>query len=71
MVKQVDAAAELFAADKIGLVGVGGGVLHPWGNEPGLRSPLADLLALAGCTLTCRPCRLFIIVAPRNQRQAR
>jgi hypothetical protein len=60
MAKRVDAAAELFAADYVGLVDVGAGVLA-LGERPDLRSPLADLVALAACTLTGRPCRLFII----------
>jgi len=62
MAAQMDAAAEVFDADEIGLVDVGGDVLT-LGTEPGLRSPLADLLALAACTLTGRPCQL-LVVAP-------
>jgi hypothetical protein len=60
MAEQVNAAADLFDADAIGLVDVGGDVLTQ-GNEPGLRSPLADLLTLAACTRTRRPCQLLVI----------
>jgi hypothetical protein len=57
---QLNAAADLFNADEITLVDVGGDVLS-LGIEPGLRSPLADLLALAGSTMTGRPCQLLVI----------
>jgi len=60
MAAQVDAAADLDNADRVGLVDVGGDVLTR-GNEPGLRSPLADLLALAACTRTGRPCQVLVI----------
>jgi len=60
MTEQVEAAADLFDADEIGLVDVGGDVLTS-GTEAGLCSPLADLLALAACTLTGRPCQLLVI----------
>jgi hypothetical protein len=60
LAEQVDAAADLFGADELRLVDVGGDVLT-LGNEPGLRSPLADLLTLAACTRTGRPCQLLVI----------
>jgi hypothetical protein len=60
MAAQMEAAADLLGADEIGLVDVGGDVLT-LGTEPGLRSPLADLLALAACTRTGRPCKLLVI----------
>jgi hypothetical protein len=59
MAAQIEAAAKLFGADDLALVDVGGDVLTT-GTEPGLRSPLADLLALAACTLTGRPVRLLV-----------
>ena len=49
----------MFGADEIGLVDVGGDVLTV-GAGPGIRSPLADLLALAACVTTGRPCRLLV-----------
>jgi hypothetical protein len=61
MAAQVDAAADLFGFDfeQITLVDVGGDALTT-GSEPGLRSPLADLLALAACALTDRPVQLLV-----------
>jgi hypothetical protein len=60
MSSQIDAAADHFDADSLCLVDVGGDVLAQ-GGEPGLRSPLADLLALAACTLTGRPCQMLVL----------
>ncbi|MGH3777424.1 MAG: DUF1152 domain-containing protein [Pseudonocardiaceae bacterium] len=59
MAAQLDAAASLFDADGLALVDVGGDALTR-GTEAGLRSPLADLLAIAACTLTGRPVQLLI-----------
>jgi hypothetical protein len=59
MTEQIRAAADLFDADGIDLVDVGGDVLTV-GKEPGIRSPLADLLALAACAAAGRPCRLLV-----------
>ncbi len=59
MAVQVDAAADLFGVEQITLVDVGGDALTT-GSEPGLRSPLADLLALAACTRTDRPAQLVV-----------
>jgi hypothetical protein len=62
MAGQIQESADLFGADGITLVDVGGDVLT-LGDEAGIRSPLADLLALAACTLIGRPCQL-LVVAP-------
>jgi hypothetical protein len=62
MALQLSATAELFAADTLTLVDVGGDVLTD-GKDPGLRSPLADQLALAACLRTGLPTRL-VIAAP-------
>ncbi|MGH8571965.1 MAG: DUF1152 domain-containing protein [Gammaproteobacteria bacterium] len=59
MAAQVNAAADLFGVAQITLVDVGGDALTT-GSEPGLRSPLADLLALAACTRTERPAQLMV-----------
>ncbi len=59
MATQIDAAAAYFAADDIVLVDVGGDALTD-GADPGLRSPLADQLALAACVLVGRPARLVV-----------
>ena len=48
MATQLLATAELFEADTLTLVDLGGDVLTD-GKDPGLRSPLADQLALAAC----------------------
>jgi hypothetical protein len=62
MATQISAAAEIFGADTIALVDVGGDVLTD-GADPGLRSPLADQLTLAACVTTTLPVSL-IIAAP-------
>jgi hypothetical protein len=59
MAAQVSAAAHWSGADEIVLVDVGGDVLT-MGAETNLRSPLADLLALAACALVARPLRLLV-----------
>ena len=46
--RQLAAIARYVGADGLTLVDVGGDVVAA-GNEPGLRSPLADTLCLAGC----------------------
>lgn len=62
MAGQIKAASEVFGDPKVGLVDVGGDILAQ-GGEPGLRSPLADMLALAACTVTGLACEL-LVVAP-------
>lgn len=59
MAHQIAAAVELFHLDDIELVDVGGDALTN-GADPGLRSPLADQLALAACVRTGIPTRLLI-----------
>lgn len=59
LARQIAAAAELFQLDEIDLVDVGGDALTN-GADPGLRSPLADQLALAACVRTGIPTRLLI-----------
>jgi len=60
--EQLSATAELFEADTLTLVDVGGDILTHR-KDPGLRSPLADQLALAACLRTDLPTRL-VIAAP-------
>jgi hypothetical protein len=62
MATQLTATAVLFELDNLTLVDVGGDVLTD-GRDPGLRSPLADQLALAACLSTGLP-TLLIIAAP-------
>ncbi|MBA0124335.1 DUF1152 domain-containing protein [Haloechinothrix sp. YIM 98757] len=57
--EQVHAAAEYFDCDSLMLVDVGGDALAR-GDEPGLRSPIADFLALAACARTGLPLQLFV-----------
>jgi hypothetical protein len=59
MARQIGAAADHFHADAIALVDVGGDVLTT-GADKGLRSPLADLLALAACSLVDRPASVLV-----------
>lgn len=59
MARQLAAAAEFFQLDDIALIDVGGDVLTN-GADPGLRSPLADQLALAACVRSGVPTRLLI-----------
>ena len=60
MARQVGAAAEVFGADDLLLVDVGGDALTS-GDDPGLRSPLADQLAIAGCLRLGMPTRLAVV----------
>lgn len=59
MARQVAAAAEYFGASQLTLVDVGGDILAS-GPDPGLRSPLADLLSAAACRVTNIPTRLLV-----------
>lgn len=59
MAGQVRAAAAHFGTDEVVLVDVGGDALTN-GEDPGLRSPLADQLALAACVQAALPTRLLI-----------
>lgn len=59
MAAQISGAAAYFHADTIALIDVGGDVLTD-GTDPGLRSPLADQLALAACVRTGLPSQLLI-----------
>jgi hypothetical protein len=56
---QISAAAAYFHAEHLALIDVGGDVLTD-GTDPGLRSPLADQLALAACVRTGLPSQLLI-----------
>jgi hypothetical protein len=62
MAEQIAAVAELFEADNLVIVDVGGDALTT-GDDPGLRSPLADQLAIAACMRTELRARL-IVAAP-------
>jgi hypothetical protein len=62
MALQINAAATYFHTQTITMVDVGGDALTD-GSDPGLRSPLADQLALAACVRTGLPSQL-IIAAP-------
>ncbi|HEU0089238.1 MAG TPA: DUF1152 domain-containing protein [Pseudonocardiaceae bacterium] len=59
MAAQISAAAAYFHTDHLALIDVGGDVLTT-GTDPGLRSPLADQLALAACVRTGLPSQLLI-----------
>lgn len=59
MARQIQAAADHFNADSIALVDVGGDSITD-GNDEGLRSPLADLLAVAACSIVDRPAQLIV-----------
>ena len=71
MADQISAAASFVRAERIALVDVGGDVITT-GDDPGLRSPLADQMALAACVRAGVPTRLLIVGAgldgeiPRN-----
>lgn len=56
---QIAAAAAYFHLEEVALIDVGGDVLTT-GADPGLRSPLADQLALAACVRTGIPTRLLV-----------
>jgi len=62
MAEQIVAAVRLFEADNLVIVDVGGDALTT-GDDPGLRSPLADQLAVAACLRTELPARL-VVAAP-------
>ena len=62
MAHQLREAAALFSADALVLVDVGGDALTN-GTEPGLRSPLADQLAIAACLRSEIPTRLVVAAA--------
>lgn len=51
LARQIGAAARWCRADRIDIVDVGGDIVAR-GDEPTLRSPLGDALALAGCAAT-------------------
>lgn len=59
MARQIAATVEFFQLDDIDLIDVGGDALTN-GDDPGLRSPLADQLAIAACVRTGIPTRLLI-----------
>jgi hypothetical protein len=59
MAAQIRSAADLFQASGVAILDVGGDVLTD-GADPGLRSPLADQLALAACVRSGVPARLMI-----------
>ena len=62
MAEQIVAPVRLFEADNLVIVDVGGDALTT-GDDPGLRSPLADQLAVAACLRTELPARL-VVAAP-------
>jgi hypothetical protein len=59
MAAQVAAAAAVAGADQVAVVDVGGDVLTD-GRDAGLRSPLADQLAVAACLRAGLPARLIL-----------
>lgn len=59
MAEQIRATASAFGLDSLVLVDVGGDVLTD-GDDPGLRSPLADQLAVAASRRAGLPARLLI-----------
>jgi hypothetical protein len=59
MAAQISATAAHFGADSLAVIDVGGDSLTD-GSDTGLRSPLADQLALAAAARTGLPCRLLI-----------
>jgi hypothetical protein len=59
MAAQISAAVTYFQVDSIALIDVGGDIITD-GTDPGLRSPLADQLALAACVRTGLPSKLLI-----------
>ncbi len=62
MAAQITAATTEYGADSLTIIDVGGDALTT-GQDPGLRSPLADQLALAACLRSELPGQL-IIAAP-------
>lgn len=59
LAQQITAAVEVFHPDRIVIVDVGGDAIAQ-GEEPELRSPIADFLALAACDLLPFPTRLLV-----------
>ncbi|MFF7176912.1 DUF1152 domain-containing protein [Streptomyces sp. NPDC008121] len=59
LTRQIEAAARWCAADRIELVDVGGDIVAR-GDEPTLRSPLGDALALAACAATGIPTSVYV-----------
>lgn len=59
LAEQITAAARYCKADALSLVDVGGDILTD-GADPGLRSPLADQLALAACVATGIACQVLV-----------
>ena len=59
MAVQIRAAAEFFDTDEVVLIDVGGDALTN-GTDPGLRSPLADQLAIAACVRSGLHVRVLI-----------
>ncbi|MFI6776677.1 DUF1152 domain-containing protein [Nocardia sp. NPDC050412] len=59
LARQIRCAAAVFDADEIVLIDTGGDILAA-GNEPGLRSPLADSAALAAAIMSGLPTRVFV-----------
>lgn len=57
--EQIRAAADHIQAGQLAIVDVGGDAVAE-GNEPGLRSPLADFLVLAGACRTGLPVQLLV-----------
>jgi hypothetical protein len=60
MARQIDGAARHFGLTNLVVVDVGGDALTLGPTDPGLRSPLADQLAIAACLATSLPGRLVI-----------
>ena len=60
LAEQISDAAHHLRLEEIVLVDVGGDALTIGADDPGLRSPLADQLALAACVRTGLPTRLLI-----------
>ncbi|MFD3328490.1 DUF1152 domain-containing protein [Streptomyces sp. NPDC058701] len=59
LARQIDAAARWCRAGRIDLVDVGGDIVAR-GDEPTLRSPLGDALALAACAATGLPTTVYV-----------
>nr|WP_243658725.1 DUF1152 domain-containing protein [Tamaricihabitans halophyticus] len=59
MARQLANMAAHLGCTSLVLVDVGGDILGG-GDEPELRSPLADALALVACTLTGLPCQVLV-----------
>ncbi|TXS01538.1 DUF1152 domain-containing protein [Streptomyces sp. adm13(2018)] len=59
LTRQIEAAARWCGADQVDLVDVGGDIVAR-GDEPTLRSPLGDALALAACAATGLPTSVYV-----------